>query len=284
MESLLASGIDGLMLGFIYGLAAMGLTLIFGVMKVINLAHGSTIAAGMFAVYLISSYLNLNPYLALVVVPVLGLAAGVAIYFIAVNRVINEPELTTLLSTFSVNLMLLGLGTVLLTTNTFSLDVSLGTFQSGKITVTGTRIVAVLIATLIAIGLYIFLYRTRTGKSIRAVANNRSAAELMGINTTLMLALSFGIGMMLAMVSGGLISTLFAFTILSGATYELKSFVIVVLGGLGNPTGALVGGILLGLLEGVATLLIPAGVVPVIEYVVFVFILLVRPHGLFGTR
>ncbi|MGB8648683.1 MAG: branched-chain amino acid ABC transporter permease [Anaerolineae bacterium] len=284
LEALLASGIDGLMLGFVYGLAAMGLTLIFGVMKVINLAHGSTIAAGMFAVYLISNYLGINPYLALVMVPVLGLAVGIAIYFIAVHRVINAPELTTLLSTFSVNLMLIGLGTVLLTTNTFSLDVSLGTFQSGKVSILGTRVVAVLIATLIAVGLYLFLYRTRTGKSIRAVANNRAAAELMGINTTAMLALSFGVGIMLAMTSGGLISTLFSFTILSGATYELKSFVIVVLGGLGNPTGALVGGILLGLLEGVATLLLPAAWVPVIEYILFVIILLVRPHGLFGTR
>ncbi len=284
MESLLASGIDGLMLGFIYGLAAMGLTLIFGVMKVINLAHGATIAIGMFAVYLISTYFGINPYLALVLVPVLGIAFGVLMYFVAVNRVINAPELTTLLSTFSVNLMVIGLGTVLMTTNTFSLDVSLGTFKSGRVTVLGTRIVAVLITTLVAIALYLFLYRTRTGKSIRAVANNRPAAELMGINTTAMLALSFGIGIMLAMTSGGLISTLFSFTILSGAVYELKSFVIVVLGGLGNPTGALVGGIVLGLLEGVTTLLIPAGWVPVIEYVIFVIILLVRPNGLIGTR
>jgi branched-subunit amino acid ABC-type transport system permease component len=284
LEALLASGVDGLMLGFIYGLAAMGLTLIFGVMKVINLAHGATIAVGMFAVYLISVYTGVNPYVALALTPFLGILLGIVMYFVAVNRVINAPELTTLLSTFSVNLMILGLGTVLLTTNAFSLDVNLGTFQSGKVTVLGTKIVAALIATLVAVGLYFFLYRTRVGKSIRAVANNRAAAELMGINTTVMLALSFGLGIMLAMTSGGLIATLFSFTILSGAVYELKSFVIVVLGGLGNPTGALVGGIVLGLLEGITTLYIPTGWVPVIEYVVFVLILLVRPNGLFGAR
>ncbi len=284
LEALLASGVDGLMLGFIYGLAAMGLTLIFGVMKVINLAHGATIAVGMFAVYLISVNAGVNPYVALALTPLLGLGAGIVMYFVAVNRVINAPELTTLLSTFSVNLMVLGLGTVLLTTNAFSLDVNLGTFQSGKVSVTGTKVVAALIATLVAVGLYLFLYRTRVGKSIRAVANNRAAAELMGINTTAMLALSFGLGIMLAMTSGGLIATLFSFTILSGAIYELKSFVIVVLGGLGNPTGALVGGIVLGLLEGITTLYIPSGWVPVIEYVVFVLILLVRPNGLFGAR
>lgn len=284
LEALLSSGIDGLMLGFIYGLAAMGLTLIFGVMKVINLAHGATIAVGMFAVYLLSSFLGLPPYLALALVPFVGILAGVAMYFVSVHKLINAPELTTLLSTFSVNLMVIGLGTVLLTTNTYSLDVSLGTLQSGKITILGTKVVAVLIASLVTAGLYFFLYRTRTGKSIRAVANNRAAAELMGINTTAILALSFGLGIMLAMTSGGLISTLFSFTILAGGNFELKSFVIVVLGGLGNPTGALVGGIVLGLLEGVTALYIPNSWVPVIEYVVFVLILLVRPNGLFGAR
>lgn len=284
LEALLSSGIDGLMLGFIYGLAAMGLTLIFGVMKVINLAHGATIAAGMFAVYLLSSNLHLPAYLAIAFVPFIGIAVGVVIYFVAVHRLTNAPELTSLLSTFSVNLMVIGLGTVLLTTNTYSLDVSLGALQSGKITILGTKVVAVLIATLVTAGLYFFLYRTRTGKSIRAVANNRAAAELMGINTTAILALSFGLGIMLAMTSGGLISTLFSFTILAGASFELKSFVIVVLGGLGNPTGALVGGIVLGLLEGITALYIPNSWVPVIEYVVFVLILLVRPNGLFGAR
>lgn len=284
LESLVASGLDGLMLGFIYGLAAMGLSLIFGVMKVINLAHGPAIAVGMFAVYLLSTYVGLPPYLALALVPLIGVSAGLVMYFVALHRVINAPELTTLLSTFAVNLMVIGLGTVLLTTNTYSLDVNLGTFTSGKITLLGTKLTAAIAATVVTTALYLLLYRTRLGKSIRAVANNRSAAELMGINTTLMLALSFGLGIMLAMTAGGLIATLFSFTILSGATYELKSFVIVVLGGLGNPTGALVGGILLGLLEGVTTLYIPAGWVPIIEYVVFVIILVVRPNGLFGTR
>jgi branched-subunit amino acid ABC-type transport system permease component len=284
IEALIASSIDGLMLGFIYGLAAMGLTLIFGVMKVINLAHGPVIALGMFTVYLLNRQLGLNPYLGLLLALLLGLALGVVIYFIAVQRVINAPELTTLLATFSVNLMIIGLGTVVFTTTPRALDVNLGALRSGNISVLGTRAVAVLIAILVTAGLYYFLYRTRVGKSIRAVANNRAAAELMGINTSAMLALSFGIGTMLAVISGGLLSTLFSFTILSGGVYELKSFVIVVLGGLGNPTGALLGGIVLGLLEGVTTMFIPVGWVPVIEYVVFVLILLVRPTGLLGAR
>lgn len=284
LEALLASSIDGLMLGFVYGLAAMGLTLIFGVMRVINLSHGPAIALGMFVILILSSSLGVNPYVALPVALVVGLASGITIYFVAVHRVITAPELTTLLATFSVNLMIIGLGTVIFTTSPRAVDVDLGAYRAGAVTILGTKAVAVLIAALVAVGLYAFLYRTRIGKSIRAVANNRVAAELMGINSTWMLALSFGIGTMLAMTSGGLLATLFSFTILSGGVYEIKSFVIVVLGGLGNPTGALLGGIVLGLLEGVSTMFMPVGWVPIFEYGIFVLILLLRPTGLLGTR
>jgi branched-subunit amino acid ABC-type transport system permease component len=144
--------------------------------------------------------------------------------------------------------------------------------------------VSVAVALIVAGLLYGFLFRTRIGKSIRAVANNRAAAELMGIDSRRMLALSFGIGTSLAMVSGALLSTLFPFNPLSGGGYEVKSFVIVVLGGLGNPTGALVGGIIIGLLEGVTTTFIPVSWVPVLEYVIFILILLLRPSGLLGSR
>jgi branched-chain amino acid transport system permease protein len=284
LDALIPSAIDGLMLGFVYGLAAMGLTLIFGVMKVINLSHGPVIALGMFTVLVLGQTFGINPYIGLVAALVLGLAFGIVIYFVAVDRVINAPELTTLLATFSVNLMIIGIGTVVFTTSPRAVNIDLGALRGGGITILGTHAVSVVIAIVVAIALYGFLFRTRLGKSIRAVANNRAAAELMGIDSRRMLALAFGIGTALAMTSGALLSTLFSFTILSGTTYEVKSFVIVVLGGLGNPTGALVGGIVLGLLEGITTVFIPVSWVPVLEYVIFVLILLVRPSGLLGSR
>jgi len=180
--------------------------------------------------------------------------------------------------------MIIAIGTVVFTTSPRAVDIDLGAVRGSGITILGTHAVAVVIAIGTAVALYAFLFRTRLGKSIRAVANNRAAAELMGIDSRRMLALSFGIGTALAMTSGALLSTLFSFTILSGATYEVKSFVIVVLGGLGNPTGALLGGIVLGVLEGVATVFIPVSWVPVLEYLIFVLILLVRPAGLLGSR
>jgi branched-subunit amino acid ABC-type transport system permease component len=284
MEQFLASLADGLLLGFVYGLSAMGLTLIFGVMRVINLAQGPIMALGMFGVYFLFYLSGINPYLALVIVAILGLLFGVVIYFVAVHRILNAPHLSSLLSTFSVNMMIVGIGTALFTTSPYTVDFSLGSLEAGPVTLLNTRLVAALISVLVTVGLYFFLYRTQPGKAIRAVANNRASSELMGINSTQTLALSFGLGTMLAALGGGLIATFFPFTILSGGSYELKSFVIVVLGGLGNPTGALLGGLILGALEGVIPVFMETSWVPVIEYVLFVIILLVRPSGILGAR
>jgi branched-subunit amino acid ABC-type transport system permease component len=281
---MLSSLTDGILLGFVYGLAAMGLSLIWGVMTVINLAHGPVIALGMFGTYLLFLQAGLNPYLAIVIVAFLGLLFGFVIYGVAVHRVLNAPHLSTLLATFAVNMILIGIGTAIFTTSPHNVDFSLGSLDAGPLTIPLTRLVAAVGAMLMTVFLYSFLYFTRPGKAIRAVANNREAAELMGIPSAAILALSFGLGTMLAAVAGGLIATFFPFTILSGGPYELKSFVICVLGGLGNPLGALLGGLILGGLEGLVPAFMPVSWVPVVEFGLFVLVLLVRPTGLFGAK
>ncbi|RJR47668.1 MAG: branched-chain amino acid ABC transporter permease [Deltaproteobacteria bacterium] len=272
------------MLGFVYGVAAMGLTLIWGVMTVINLAHGPVIALGMFGTYLFFTHLGLNPYLALAPVALFGLLLGFIIYGMAVHRVINAPHLSSLLATFAVNMIIIGLGTAIFSTSPQNIDYSLGSMQIGFLTIPFSRLLATLGAVLFTAALYLFLYFTRPGKAIRAVANNRRAAELMGIPSSQVLALSFGLGTMLAAVAGGLIATFFPFTILSGGPYELKSFVICVLGGLGNPLGALLGGLILGGLEGLIPTFMPVSWVPVVEFGLFVLVLLVKPSGLLGAK
>jgi branched-subunit amino acid ABC-type transport system permease component len=270
---LLSSLPDGILLGFVYGLAAMGLTLIWGVMNVINLAHGPIIALGMFGTFFLYSRLGINPYVGLVPVAIVGLLLGVLIYAVAVHRVINAPHLSSLLATFSVNMIIIGLGTAALTTSPYNVDFTAGSISIGSTTLLGTRLIAALITLIFTGGLYLFLYRTRPGKFIRAVANNRAAAELMGIPSTRILALSFGLGTMLAAVSGALIATFFPFSILAGSGYELKSFVI-----------GLLGGLILGVLEGVIPAFLETSWVPVIEFGLFVVILLVRPGGLIGAK
>jgi branched-subunit amino acid ABC-type transport system permease component len=282
--TILTSLVDGLLIGVVYGIAAMGLNLIWGVMRVINLAHGALISLGMFGVYLLFSSLGLNPYLALLLVALLGLLMGVIIYMIGIARVINAPYLSTLLATFSINMIIIGLGTAVFTTTPRDLGFSLGTIQIGPVILLGTRLVAAAVTLLVTGTLYAFLYRTRTGKYVRAVSNNRAAAELMGIPSARILALSFGIGTMLAAIAGGLIATFFSFTILSGDIYQQKSFIIGVLGGLGNPLGALIGGLILGVLEGLLPLTMPNTWVPVIEFLLFILILLIKPSGLLGGR
>jgi branched-chain amino acid transport system permease protein len=262
----------------------MGLSLIWGVMTVINLAHGPVITVGMLTTYLLFVHLGLNPYLGMLITAGVGLGLGLLIYVTAVHRVISAPHLSSLLATFAVNMIILGIFNAVFGGDQNNVDFSLGSLSIGFVNITFSRLLAALGALLFTAFLYLFLYFTRPGKAIRAVANNREAAELMGIPSAQVLALSFGLGSLLAAVAGSLISTIFPFTIFSGGPYELKSFVICVLGGLGNPLGALLGGLALGLMEGVIPIWMPTSWVPVVEFALFVFVLVVKPTGLLGAK
>lgn len=284
MEAWIAAVISGILLGLVYGLAAIGLNLIWGVMNVINLSHGAFIALGMFAAYFAFHGLGISPFISVVLVLLLGVLIGMVAYFVALHRVISAPELSTLLSTYSLSLIIIGIGTFIFTTNPRAIDVSLGSVNIAGIYIPAAKILTGIFSLIFTALLYVFLYKTWTGKAIRAVSMNRTAAEFMGVNTVFILSLSFGIGIALAMVAGCLIASIFPFTILSGSVYELKSFVICVLGGLGSPLGALVGGLILGLLENVLTLKIPVGYVPFIEFMILVIILLIKPTGLISKR
>jgi len=273
--------IDGLLIGSVYGLAAMGLSLIWGVMDVINLTHGAVIALGMFGMYILFAAFPVNAYLLLLPVIAAGLLLGLVIYWIAVHWVIGRSQLSSLLSTFAVNMMIIGIGTAIWSTSPYNVNFTLRGFTVGAYTFDGNHLAAAGAAVIIGLALELFLYRTRPGKAIRAVADNREAAELMGISSTMVLALAFAIGIALAAASGALVSTLFPFTILSGAGYQMKSFVVTVLAGLGKPFGALVAGVLLGLLEGAVTPFIAVSWIPLIEFGLFVVVLVAFPKGIF---
>jgi branched-subunit amino acid ABC-type transport system permease component len=284
MAGILVSIVDGLLVGAVYGLAAMGITLIWGVMNVVNLTHGALIVGGMFALYISTSAFGVPPYLALPPIFVVGFLVGLLLYWVAVHRMVGRPPLMSLLSTFSVNLVLIGLGTAVWGTRLFNVAVTLPGVSWNRYTFPGTHILAAGLTAVLAGLLYLFLYRTRIGKAIRAVADNREAAELVGIPTTRVLSLAFALGSALAGVSGMLIATMFPFTVLSGDAYQLKSFVVTALGGLGNPTGALLGGIALGLVEGLATPFMPVSWTLVIEFGLFVAALILFPRGIFALR
>src|SRR5579863_10180740 len=280
MSGILASMIDGLLIGSVYGLAAMGLSLIWGVMDVINLTHGAMIALGMFGMYLLFNATAVNAYFLVLPLIAAGFALGILVYWLSVNWVIDRPILMSLLSTFAVNMMVIGIGTAIWSTSPYNVNFTMPGITFGDYTFTGNHIAAASSAVVIALLLELFLRRTRTGKAIRAVADNRDAAELMGISSTRVLMIAFAIGIALAVASGALVSTLFPFTILSGAGYQLKSFVVTVLAGLGKPFGALVEGVLLGLLEGAVSPFIAVSWIPLIEFGLFVLVLIVFPRGI----
>jgi len=266
--------INGVLLGLVYGLAAMGLALIWGVMKVINLSHGAFITLGMFLSYLVFESLHFPPYVSVFLSIGVGILAGIAVYFGALHRVLNAGELSTLLSTYSVSLIIVGVLMFMFATTPKALNLGINIFTA--------KLIAAGFSVVFSILLYLFLYKTDMGMAIRAVSQHPDAAKLMGIDTIKILAFSFGIGVSLAMAAGTLISMIFPFSVLSGGLYELKSFVICVIGGLGNPVGALIGGIIVGLLENVLGMFINQGIVPFIEFTVLILILLYKPQGIFG--
>jgi branched-subunit amino acid ABC-type transport system permease component len=284
MPSLFASIFDGILTGAVYGLAAMGLTIVWGAMRIVNLAHGTLIAGAMFALLYLGTLLGGHVYWVIPIVAAAGMLAGILLYWIAIHRVAEQAALMSLLATFAVNMVLVGAGTVVWGTAVYNVEVAQAGLTLFGYTFPGTHVVAAAFAIGVTALLYVVLYRTRYGKAVRAVAGNRDAAELCGIPTTRILALVVGLGGTLAATSGALIATMLPFTILSGNEYLLKSFVVTVLGGLGNPAGALLGGLALGLLEGIATPFMPVSWVAIVEFTLFVAALIVFPRGAFNFR
>ncbi len=282
---ILVSIINGLLLGAVYGVAAIGLTLIFGVMKVINLAHGAMIALGMFAVYLLSPELGLQPYLAVPVAGGLGFLLGVGVFWVAVRRVIGRAELMSLLATFAVSMVVVGLGTAALEHEPLQRPGAPARRPARRVhhprqphprrgDRLGHRGGPLLLHELHPPG----QGHPRRGQQPRG---GRAHGHPLGADPGQRLRHRHR---RRGHAAGGLIATLFPFTILSGGGYELKSFVVTVLGGLGNPAGALLGGLLLGCIEGAVSPFVPVSWTPVIEFSLFVLILVAFPAGLLRPR
>ena len=284
-ELLGATVVNGLLLGVLYGLAALGLSLIWGIMKVVNLSHGATISLGMFLTYmLVVTPMRLPLWAGVVLATLLGVPLGILFYTVAVHKVLGGPELSSLLTTFGLGLVIRGLleekyGGGARTIYTPSPE---STVRILGISYSYVQVAAVAIAVATTAAVYMLVYRTWFGRAVRAIIMDKEAAALMGVDTTRILALSFALGASLAMLSGSLISLIYAFTPLTGLTFELYSFVIVVLGGLGSPVGSLLGGVIVGLAEQVSALYIPVALSPMVAFIILVAVLALKPTGIFG--
>lgn len=275
---------SGLVTGAIYALVAEGLNLIWGVMRVVNLAHGEFLMLGAVTTYLAWSNWGVNPVLGGIISFILLFGLGGLLNDSIVRRVIGAPELISLLLTFGLSILAVNV-TVLL----FGAEFRQIHFLRAPISVAGVsmatnQLFAAGVAVLVSFGMYWFLRSTNIGRAIRAVAIDGAMAEQCGINTRWVYNFTFGLGAALAAVAGMLVSTLYAFNPLVGQTFILKAFAVVVLGGMGNFLGALAAGLLIGVVESSVSFYYSVHLSEAVAFVVIILTLLVRPFGLFGGR
>ena len=276
--------ISGILVGGVYALIGIGLTIIFGVMRIINFAHGDILMIGMYLTYGLFSLLGVDPFLSiLITIPLMFLFGGFLQKFF-INRVLNAlPQ----------NQILLTIGLGLIMSNTMMLiytsDYKILTtpYSSSSIKILGLSIseplaISFVITAVITAMLYWFLMKTDTGQAIRATAQDREAAQLMGINVKKMSIIAFGLGASLAGTAGALISPTYYIFPQIGSTFTLKAFVITVLGGMGSVIGATLGGIIIGVAESMGAVYISSGWKDVVVFVLFLLVLLFKPSGLMG--
>ncbi len=276
----------GLMLGLLYGVLALGLNIVWGVMNVINIAHGDFVTVGAYASYWLFILLNINPILSLLFTIPFGFGLGGITYLGLIRRVQDKPELMSLLLTFGLSTLIGGLILYIYSADQRGVSYHLTAFHLAGLNIPQTDLVAAIYAVIVALALRMFLFRTFWGKAIRAVIEDRTSSLLVGINPNTVSLLSFAIGISIATSVGSIVILLESVSPVSGATLTLISFVIVVLGGQGSPVGSIVGGIIIGLVDSLALLLpqINAAETPAIGFIILVTVLVIRPQGIMGRR
>ncbi len=286
MDQFMQAVINGLMLGGFYALMVLGFSIVWGVMGVINLAHGEFIMAGAYAAWYLNEKFGWEPLAALIVIFVVFFAIGYILQRILINRLIDRPHLISLLVTFGLAIIMANCFKLAFTATPRSVETVLsGFWPIGGVTVPITKTVIMVMALLIMTALYLFLQYTHLGKSIRAAAQNREAARIVGIEIRTVYALTFAICIAITGVAGALISPVQPIFPFMGAPLTLKAFAITAMAGLGSIPGALFGGIVLGLIETFVATYVPGvgtnlGIVS--SYVILVVVLVLRPQGLFG--
>ena len=276
--------ISGILAGSLYAMVALGLALIFGVMRVINIAHGPLLMLGAYTTYFLYSAFGLNPYLSLPISMAVLFVIGAALQRALVFRVVDAPELSSLLLTFGISIALVNVAQLAFSSDLRSVEYLTGSWVAGPFAFSKPRVVACAIASAITAGAFLFLQKTRLGKAIRATSQSREVAMVCGINVQRIHLLSFGMAAALAGAGGTLISMMIAIQPEMGQIWTFKSFLVIVLGGAGNYPGALLGGLLLGLIEQLASLFLTTQLSEAVAYVLLVVVLLVRPTGLLGGR
>ena len=292
MEFILESILNGICMGSIYGLTALGLTVIFGVLKVINFAHGSLIMVSMYVAYWAILYTGVHPYVALIIVVPVMYFFGYYLQDIVIKPIfkaekdVREP-ITVIIVTTGVwyildNLTLLIFGPQYRGIQNNPLRGKM--LEIGNMLISVPKLWGFVTAVITAIAVYWFFQKTRTGRAIRATSLDREAASLMGINQFKIYNIAFGIGTAIVGISAVTLVPFYNIFPSVGVLFDIKGFIIVVLGGLGSIGGAIIGGIIIGLIESIAPMFMTATWAEAIVYALFLVVLFVKPSGLFGVK
>lgn len=278
--------VSGILLGGIYALIAMSLSLVWGVLRIVNFAHGDLVMVGMYLSYLLFQWLGLEPYYSLIIVTGMMFLFGMLVERLVIKKTINAPHVVQVFATFGLALVLQNTALLIWKGNMRSVTSSYAKviLDIGPVSITLTRVVAMVVVCLITAIFFIFLKYTYPGKAIRATAQNRKVAMLMGININHVYLYTFAISAALTGIAGALLMPIYSVYPLVGLDFIFAVFVIVVLGGLGSVPGALVGSILIGLVETFSGYFISTSMKQAVYFLLFILILIIKPSGLFGRR
>lgn len=276
--------VNGVLQGGLYAVMALGLALVWGVLNIVNLAHGAFIMLGGYASWYLYTYLHIDPFVGLPITAVVMFAVGYGIERGLLNLVIRAPMFNTLLITFGLEVVLTYLAQLVFSADFRTINPSYAgnSFTLGPLVVPVARLAAFAVAIFLTVSMWQFLLHTRLGRAIRATAQNLVAARLYGVEPRHLYAMTFGLGIALAGMAGTLYGTVSQINPYIGATLTAKSFAISIIGGLENPLGVLVGGLFLGIVESLTTLYIGQTYADVASFGILVLVLIVRPGGLLG--
>jgi len=276
--------INGLLTGMVYGLMALGLSVIFGVMRIVNFAHGEMMVVGMYLAWMGFEYLQISPMLSLPLIAALFFAAGYLLQRGLISPFIGRPEHQQFLLLLAVAILLVNASLAIAGPDSrgVQMESQFDSYELGPLVFDAVRLHAALAAVAIALLLWLFFTRTRIGKSIRAAADNNLAALVVGLDVRRLYAFTFGIGAACVGAAGALMITIIPVSPFLAVEYTLLAFVIVIVGGLGSMTGALLGGLLIGVSEAVAGLLLQPSLKSMFSFGLLILVLLLRPQGLLG--
>lgn len=288
MDSLLFSGlINGIILGTIYGLIGISLNIIYGVLRIVNFAHGEFLIIGAYCAWLLARHLGLDPFSALLINLVVFFFVGYLLYFILVRRLSrsDDPETSSLLLMFGLSMVLSAGMLLLFNADSRSLDFQFDPMflRLDGMIIPSTRLVALALSVVLALATGYFLYYTQAGKAMRAIVMNRDATIIVGINVERLSAIAFALGISLATATGVIVALVFpSFSPFMGKDYTLIGFVIIVLGGLGNPVGALLGALIYGITEQVTVVYFNPSIATILGFLLMIIVIYFKPTGLLG--